>query len=269
MLLRPSNLARLGVPAGFSTRQGGVSAPPFDALNFGNPGELPPGVSRDPAANIAENFRRVAQELGCPGRAIIQVHQIHGSAVHVHEPAASDGTSTSTAWERTITGADPKADAIVTRDAGALIAIRVADCTPILLASADGTIVAAVHAGWRGVIAGVVVEAVRSMRAHGARQIHAAIGPCIGPDQFEVGPEVVAEFRRVFGAAAPVRERPGNKGDVDLQAALALQLHAEGIDDVETLRHCTASDATRFFSHRRDRGVTGRMIGIIGPRAAQ
>jgi hypothetical protein len=260
MLIRPDNLTRRGIPAAFSTRAGGVSLPPFDSLNFGNPGELPPEVSRDPAQNIAANFRIVAQNLACPDRSIVQVHQVHGSAVHLHQPA-----NPASPWDRTLAGSDPKADAVVTADPSALIAIRIADCTPILLATPDGLIVAAVHAGWRGVISGVAREAVRVMRDQGADQIIAAIGPCIGPDQFEVGPEVLTEFRHAFGAAAPVRERAGSKGDVDLQRALELQLRDEGIDDIEVCRACTASDR-RFFSHRRDKGITGRMIGIIGPR---
>lgn len=260
MLIRPDNLTRRGIPAAFSTRVGGVSLPPFDSLNFGNPGELPPNVARDPAQNIAANFRLAAQSLDCPDRSIVQVHQVHGSAVHLHQP-----TGTSAPWDRTVAGGDPKADAIVTADPSALVAIRVADCTPVLLATPDGLIVAAIHAGWRGVISGVATEAARVMRSQGASELIAAIGPCIGPDQFEVGPEVVAEFRKTFGNAAPVRERHGGKGDVDLQRALEVQLRETGISDIEICRACTTSDP-RFFSHRRDKGITGRMIGIIGPR---
>jgi len=264
MLIRPENLTRLGVPAAFSTRVGGVSPPPFDSLNFGNPGELPEGVARDPAANIRANFTRVAAELRCAGRRIVQVHQVHGSAVHVHEAEACD---TDSSWERTRSGADPKADAIVTRDRSALIAVRVADCVPIVMASADGAIVSAVHAGWRGVVGGVANVATRAMRESGAREIVAAIGPCIGPEKFEVGPEVVAEFERVFGASGFVREVGGGKALIDLQRFIEVQLRGEGVEDVEVCRRCTVSEREAFFSHRRDRNVTGRMIGIVGARA--
>ncbi len=257
MLIRPGNFVARGIPAAFSTRQGGVSAPPFDSLNFGNPGDLPPHIARDPAQNIHANFQRVADALGCAQRSIVQVHQVHGATVHIHSSAEPQ------TWERTRAGADPKADAIVTADPGVLLAIRVADCTPVFLATLDGKLVAAIHAGWRGVISGVAPAAIAAMRQLGAGEILAAIGPCIGPDQFEVGPEVLAEFRGAFGAAAPVRDRAGGKGDVDLQRALELQLRESGVSDIETCRACTASDA-RFFSHRRDKGITGRMIGIIG-----
>ncbi len=262
-MLTSLRLASIGVGHGFSTRVGGVSSPPFDSLNFGNPSELPPGIARDAPANIAENWRRALEAAGLPGRRVAQVHQVHGSDVLVLPrgaalPAADAPT--------------PRADAIVTDDPAIAVAVRVADCAPVLLSSADGRVVAAVHAGWRGIVAGVLPRAAEATRALGARDLIAAIGPCIGPLRFEVGPEVVGEFRRVFGPAAPVQAHPdaparaAGKAFIDLHAALRLQAEETGLHAPDVVPGCTASRPDLFFSHRRDAGVTGRMIAVIGPR---
>lgn len=251
-LLYSSHLRSLGIPHAFSTRTGGVSAGPFDSLNFGNPSDLSPD-RKDPRDNIAENWRRISAQIGAAGRRVVEVHQVHGAACHVTPLIPAEP--------------DPKADAIVTTHARHLVAVRVADCTPILLASRDGRAVAAVHAGWRGVIAGVLPAAVAQLRAMGFDDLVAAFGPCIGPDAFEVGPEVVAEFTRVFGTSTPiVRHRSDGKGHIDLQSALKLQLLALDVRDIDVIPGCTASESDRFFSHRRDLGITGRMVGVIGPR---
>lgn len=257
-LLTAPTLVSLRVPHAFSTRIGGVSSPPFDTLNFGNPSDLPTD-RRDPASNMHANFALVRTALHCADRAIVEVHQIHSGLVHTVR-AGNPAHPTPT---------DTKADAIVTDDPTRLLAVRVADCTPILLAAADGRIVAAVHAGWRGVIARVLPAAVSAMRDLGAVDIHAAIGPCIGPRNFQVGPEVAREFRDAFGADSPhVRADPAAPGKslVDLQSALREQLAAADILHVDVLPLCTVERADLFFSHRRDQGLTGRMIGLIGPR---
>lgn len=255
----------LAAPHAFTSRLGGVSGPPFDSLNYGNPSELPPGVARDPKSNIEANFARVLDAIGCPGRRIVQVHQVHGAGVHVVRRADAAANSPPIVW------GDVKADAIVTDDPACVVAVRVADCCPVLLSTADGDAVGAVHAGWRGVVAGVLPEAIGALRnlAGPRSEIRAAIGPCIGPERFEVGPEVADEFRRVFGSDAEPLLRPGVPGKffVDLKASLALQLRRAGVERFSVDPACTASDPTRFFSHRRDAGVTGRMIGIIGPVA--
>lgn len=263
VMLRSVLLSRVGVAHGFSTRLGGVSSGVFSSLNFGNPGDLAPD-RRDSPANIRENQRRALRAIGCERREVVEVWQVHGSAVHVRrlgEARAASGPAAA--------GSEIKADAIVSDDAGCVVGVRVADCAPILLSSSDGRIVAAVHAGWRGMIEGVLPAAVRTMQELGARGIVAAIGPCISVDAFEVGDEVAAEFDRVFGARASsgvVRRQAGAKAHVDLKLALRLQLLREelGADEVETLPHCTVRDRALFFSHRRDGGVTGRMLAMIG-----
>jgi hypothetical protein len=127
--------------------------------------------------------------------------------------------------------------------------------------------VAAAHAGWRGVISGVVIETIQSMNVPPERVV-VAIGPSIGFDAFEVGPEVLDEFRRVFGDEAPVREAAGGKGFVDLREAIAVQLKRIGVraDRIDTTDRCTVRDREEFFSHRRDDGVTGRMAALIAVR---
>lgn len=261
LLLTSAAIACTGAPHAFSTRVGGVSAGVFDSLNFGNPGELPAGVARDPRDAIEENFRRTLDAMGCAGRRIVQVHQVHGNVVHV-EPEAPRANA--------IVWGDVKADAIVTSDPGCVVAVRVADCCPVLLASHDGRVVGAVHAGWRGVVLGAVTRAIEAMRTLGAERISAAIGPCISGGAFEVGPEVREEFVRAFGGEGFSRaggpERPG-KFDIDLKAALAHELRVRGVSEIDTRAECTVGRPDLFFSHRRDKGVTGRMIGAVGPRS--
>lgn len=290
-LLRSELLTRLGVPHAFSTRRGGVSGGVFESLNFGNPGEFR-GEQRDPPSNIHRNLELVQRAIGAAGREVVQVFQVHGASVHV---LASGRRSHPT-------HNDTKADAMVTRDPSRVLVVRVADCAPVLLSSGDARVVAAVHAGWRGVVSGVLLNAARVMRSEGAREISAAIGPCIGAGSFEVGPEVLDEFVRAFGSEL-VGELPGGwcvgdaiegvneaggmagrgageqprvvawrradgKAQVDLRAALEAQLGEVGVDRgcIEHVGGCTARDASLYFSHRRDQGKTGRLIGMIGVR---
>ena len=265
-------LKGVGIPHALSTRSigRGYSVGPFSSLNFGNPGDLPPD-RRDPPSNIAANFSLLLSAIGALGREIVQVHQVHGGEVRV---ARRGGPTHEPQWH----GNDTKADAIVTDDPGRFLAIRIADCAPVLFASSDGRIVGIAHAGWRGTVAGVVANTVDAMRSLGAKEIVAAIGPCIGPSAFEVGPEVAAEFRRAFGEHTPhVRPRSDasaapDKFLVDLKGSLCEQATRAGVAMVDVMPHCTVNSRGEqgnplFFSHRRDKGLTGRMVGVIGPRA--
>jgi purine-nucleoside/S-methyl-5'-thioadenosine phosphorylase / adenosine deaminase len=249
-------LAAAGIPHCFSTRLGGVSLGMFESLNLGNPSELP-REQRDPLQNIRENFRRILAAIGCEGRIVTEVHQVHGGAVH----AALRGGSNPEP--------DPKADAIVSDDPGRALVIRIADCAPVLLATPDGRMVGAVHAGWRGVIAGVLLRAIGRMRDHGAGELLAAIGPCIGPESFEVGPEVVEQFARAFpdDTGTIIRSGLGHRSFVDLKEALRRQLLAAGITRLDVSPRCTFLEADLFFSHRREGGLTGRMGAVISVRA--
>jgi YfiH family protein len=246
-------LARAGVPHAFSTRLGGVSPAPFDSLNLGNPSD---GDVRDDWDRIHENYRRLQQAIGWHGRERLWVHQVHGG--DVAQAREADGAFRSGC----------RADAIVGDDPLRLLAVRVADCVPILVASDNGRTVAAVHAGWRGVVAGIVPNAVA--RLGDARRLLAAIGPCIGVEAFEVGAEVLAAFDGLLETDAPIERRADGKGRVDLRAAVRLQLMRAGVppDRIDMTDRCTHRDAHEFYSHRRERGVTGRMAAVIAPRGA-
>lgn len=259
-LLSSPLLTQLQIPHAFTTRQGGISSGIFTSLNFGNPSDLPL-QDRDPPSNIKENFTRVLSALNAAGRELVEVHQIHGSEVHIvraNRPAHP-------------TPSDTKADAIITNDPSRILAVRIADCTPVLFASEDGTVVGIAHAGWRGVISGVIPNAIRAMQQLGAAQITAAIGPCISVDHFEVGPEVADQFRQTFGPSVigahhPTRPISPPKSHLNLKRAIHLQLQHAGITQTDILPHCTFRDQHLFFSHRRDKGRTGRMAALIGPR---
>lgn len=264
-LIRSPLLDSLGVPHGFTTRIGGVSGGAYDSLNFGSPWDIP-SERRDSALNIAKNLELAMGEAGLGGRELLQVHQVHGAAVVVSRRGEAAPCQ------------DPadKADAIVTDDAGRCVGVRVADCAPVLLASEDGAAVASVHAGWRGVVEGVLARAVEALRAVApGRAVLAAVGPCISGARFEVGPEVAEAFAAAFGAENAVRAGivlpPGDgrcKHHVDIGAALEVQAKRLGVAAVERAPLCTFERADLFFSHRRDKGMTGRMIALIGPRGA-
>jgi len=247
-------LREIGVPHAFSTRLGGVSAKPFDSLNLGNPNGC---AIQDPREHIRENYRRLKRAAGCDGRDLLWLHQVHGGVVvRVARGGGHDN--------------DAKADALVSDDAERVLSVRVADCVPVLLSGDDGRVVAAVHAGWRGVVAGVVSEAMKELvQTSGVEpgRVAAAIGPSIGFDAFEVGPEVLEEFERVFGAAAPIRLRDDGKGHIDLHEAIRIQLRAAGVREsrIDTTNRCTYRHVDEFYSHRRDNGVSGRMAAIISP----
>lgn len=247
-------LRGVGVPHAFSTRIGGLSPAPFDSLNLGNPNGC---AVQDQRPRIRENYRLLQRAAGCADRELTYLHQVHGrTVVRLREGRPHDN--------------DAKGDALVSDDPSRVLSVRVADCVPVLLSSDDGTIVAAVHAGWRGVVAGVATNALREMNAIAdvpAERVVVAIGPGIGFDAFEVGPEVIDEFRAAFGPHAPVRQRADGKGYVDLREGLRRQLLAAGIlpEHLDSTNRCTFRDAAEFFSHRRDKGVTGRMAAVIAP----
>jgi polyphenol oxidase len=244
-------LGRAGVGHAFSTRIGGVSISPFDSLNLGNPmgAEV-----QDEWERIHENYRRLQIAAGIGGRSRCWVHQVHGADVvfarRGHE--FSNGA---------------KADVLVSDDPDRALTIRVADCAPVLIASRDGQMVAAVHAGWRGVIAGAVHSAIRELERMTPEPLLAAVGPCISQCNFEVGPEVLEQFKQLFGPQAPADANGDAKGHVDLRKAIEIQLHDAGISSerIDSTDRCTYRDTEEFYSHRRDRGITGRMAALIAP----
>jgi len=204
-------LNAVSVPHAFTTRTGGVSHKPFDSLNFqpadhdvahliqdGDALSATPDSQADHYHAVVDNVARISTAIGCSNRQLRCIWQIHGSSVVIWPDDMPPRTNASP--NRTSNGSPTvvaKADAIITCDRASLIAVRVADCVPILLATSNGTHVAAVHAGWRGIVGGVLSAAVQrltraaSIPAHG---IIAAIGPCISAACFEVGQEVAEAF---------------------------------------------------------------------------
>jgi len=153
-----------------------------------------------------------------------------------------------------------EADALVARAPGAAVAVRVADCVPVLVGSDEG--VAAIHAGWRGVVNGVIPAALRAL---GGKDRACAIGPCIGACCFEVGLDV-AESIAAASRADVIARREGEKAYVDLRRAVRALLGAEGVTEIEDVPGCTKHEPERFFSFRRDGANAGRLIGVIAVR---
>lgn len=244
-----------GVRHAFSTRRGGISPPPFESLNLGlaaAPGEP------DAMANIAENRRRLAAAVGDPDLPWVLTRQVHGSAVH-----RSEGIVEPSGDPRDL----PAADAIVSGSPGRLLSVRVADCLPILLACPRSGVAASVHAGWRGLVAGVIAAAIESMAQLGADRprLLAAIGPAIGGDAYEVGPEVEEAFRHAGRAGVFLERRP--RRHLDLFASAAAHLERAGVasDRIDGGPLCTHADRARFFSYRRDGPRSGRLAAVIEP----
>ena len=222
-----------GARALFTTRRGGSSRGPYASLNLGF-------KTADSREAVSANRAAVSDALQLP---LSWVRQVHGSRV-VAAPQDAEATD----------GA-PEADGHATAAHGVGLAILVADCLPIVVAS-EGA-VAMLHAGWRGLAAGVIEEGVRTLRGlNGRGSLHAAIGPGAGPCCYEVGEDVHA----VFADRWPDSRRGRN---LDLKAIARAQLLEAGAVAVHDIGLCTiCSDSSLFFSHRRDRGVTGRQAGI-------
>jgi YfiH family protein len=155
----------------------------------------------------------------------------------------------------------PVADAAVTRETGVVLAIMVADCLPVLLAAEDGSVLGAAHAGWRGLVAGVIERTVESMDQDPSR-LHAWLGPCIGPRHFEVGDDVRQAFLAAGDGPSAFEATPAGRWLCDLPALARARLARLGVTRVAGGRWCTVADPVRFFSHRRDRH-TGRMAALL------
>lgn len=226
-----------------TTRNGGVSIGTCASLDLG--GASMTSVEPDRAAAIAENRRRVQTFLPAPP---VWLMQVHGAAV-----ANIDAS---------LPPHPPRADAAVTRCTGVVLAVRIADCMPVLFADRDACVIAAAHAGWRGLAAGILENTVDAMQIRPAR-IVAWLGPAIGRAAFEVGADVHDAFtrsdtcaHRAFDAAAPGKWR------ADLEALARLRLERAGVRAIHGGGMCTLSDPGRFFSFRRD-GTSGRMAAFV------
>ncbi len=236
-------LDALGVDAVVTTRECGVSVGPYRALNLGL------HVGDEPDA-VAENRRRAAGALGAGVDDLVFADQVHGTR------AALVGARDAGRGARDATDAVEGADALVTAEPGVVLVTLVADCSPVLLVDPEARVLATVHAGWRGAVAGTLREAISAMATLGARpeRTVAAIGPTVSPKAYVVGPEVEAAARGAFGARADEVLRPhGDRFRFDVAGANRLQLLAAGVPEDQIAVAPFASDDGPFFSDRKAR----------------
>lgn len=222
----------------FTTRRGGFSGGAFESLNLGR-------LTDDDQENVARNRQRLE---GHAGRRLAMARQVHGSIVHAaddHWPILEGQKPVSL----------PEGDGVVTGGDSRAAAVLVADCLPVAISAPNG-VVAMLHAGWRGLAAGILEEGVRAVRRQGGQgDLQAAIGPGVGVCCYEVGEEV----HRAFASYGSEVRRGRN---LDLPAVARQQLGHTGIEQVHEVGLCTSCHPELFFSHRRDRGVTGRQAGL-------
>jgi polyphenol oxidase len=221
----------------FSSRRGGVSAGPYESLNLG-------ALTLDVPENVVENRRRVCDEVGADAAAATLPYQRHAAEIRRADGRGIDVPGTPF----------DECDGLWTDEPGKAVLVLTADCVPVALARAAGDrpAVAVAHVGWRGLLAGVIRHATSAL---GGRCV-AAVGPAIGPCCYEVRDDVAAPFRERFGASVV------SEGRLDLWSAAEQELRDAGCSSVERVDLCTFCHPELFFSHRRDRGVTGRQ-GVV------
>ena len=239
-----------GVRHAFFTRKGGVSTGVYDSLNVGR-------GSRDEPADVAENRRRAAAWFGLMPDALNTCFQIHSAqAVFAEAP-----------WG----GYRPQADAVVTNWQSLACGALAADCAPVLMVDAEAGIIAAAHAGWQGALGGVVEAALELMKRHGAQasRVVAAVGPCIGPKSYEVGPEFFERFTTGQPGSERFFQPAGGEGKhlFDLSAFVLSRLERAGVADAEWVGRDTCAEEDLFFSNRRayhrGEGDYGRLLSAI------
>ena len=243
-------MASTGAIHGFFSRAGGVSGGIYASLNTG------PG-SNDTPANIQENRARCATAIGVQPDRLLTNYQIHSANVVVVERP----------WQ----GTPPQADAFVTRERGLGLGILTADCMPWLFCDADAGIIGAAHAGWRGALAGVLENTVEAMVTLGAKRekIHAAIGPCLRQENFEVGLDLVEAFTEKYEPSAQffAPGKAAEKRQFDLVSFAQWRLQESGVTTTEDTQICTLGQSESYFSYRatRKRGEDdyGRNLSAI------
>ncbi len=227
-----------------STREGGVSPEPFCSLNL--------GLSvNDDEKNVIKNRELFFGSLGIDIQQISRSHQVHGNKVLlVNEPITTEGY-----------------DALITNKPNNFLVVSIADCTPILIHDEKQNVVAAIHAGWRGTASNIVSNTLLEMQKNygiKGEDCKAFIGACISYSNFEVGEEVATHFSDELKRFDTQKQ----KWFVDLKAANKKQLTEFGIlpNNIEISNYCTITNNNLFFSHRLEKGKTGRMMAVIGMR---
>lgn len=257
--LAPITSNRLSAKHGFFTREGGVSGGVFASLQCGF------GASGDDRANVVENRRRVAAHLGVAADALVTAFQVHSPNVAVVEtPWAPEDA--------------PEVDALVSAQPGVAVGVLTADCAPCLLEDPETGVVGAAHAGWKGALGGVLPATIAAMEDLGAdrKKVRLAIGPTIGPADYEVGPEFVERFVEDDESYRAYFSHPDARGHAffDLPAFLIAQARAEELADAVWIGVSTLSDEARCYSYRRTtkagESEYGRLISAIcaGARAS-
>lgn len=239
VLITPLWPAPNNVVAFNTTRKGGVSAQPYDALNLGT-------HVGDDGTVVAENRRRLKDIIAAPTEPF-WLEQVHGTRV--------------LRLDENNDRADNQADASYTNIAGQVCAVMTADCLPVLFCNRQGTEVAAAHAGWRGLCDGVLEQTLACFDSS-PEDILAWFGPAIGPTVFEVGGEVRAKFIEQDADAEQAFTEHGEKYLADIYQLARLRLRRAGVQTISGGDLCTVSDKSRFFSYRRE-PVTGRMAALI------
>jgi polyphenol oxidase len=226
----------------FTTRVGGVSGGAFESLNLG-------ALTDDDPLNVVENRRLACEAVGADAATATMAWQHHGGDVNKAEPRGL--LTPGTQFDR--------CDGLWSDEPGQAMMLLTADCLPVALGRANGSkpALSLLHVGWRGLLAGIVAQGANAL---GGGRLTAAIGPGIGPCCYEVGDEVAEPFRAAYG------DEVVTDGRLDLWSAAEQALRGAGCDEVERTDLCTYCHPERFFSHRRDRGRTGRqgVVGYIG-----
>lgn len=256
-LVVSQTLERAGFINAFSTRSGGVSPLPENSLSLGN-------LSQDEKSNVLENRRRLLTALGTPGWPMVTARQIHSATIHcvaTHNDAVREATT---------------CDALVGNLPATILAVQTADCLPVLIGDPVTGAFAAVHAGWRGSLQGIVARTVETMQqTHRSKpsDLIVAMGPAIGECCFEVGPEVVSAFCAVYPYAEQCfsRRQANGKAQLNLNRMNIQQLIDAGVASVNIsdAALCTVCHNDLFFSYRKERGAErpiGRLMGAIGQR---
>ncbi len=243
-----SGLLEKNVCHAFFTRHGGVSPVPWNALNLGS-------TVGDDLHRVGENRQRALTALGRDPASVYDVWQVHGTTVAIADSPRSPSTP------------HLQADAILTNKPGITLMMRFADCVPVMLHDPANNVIGIVHAGWMGTVLGTVRHAIDAMQEKFGslpQNIKAVIGPSIGPDHYEVGPDVIRRVRSAFPSTHEdlISVRDG-RSFFDLWAANRLLLEASGVHDIDLVGLCTACHTDDWYSHRAEEGRTGRFGAII------
>ncbi|MHB8709724.1 MAG: peptidoglycan editing factor PgeF [Desulfuromonadales bacterium] len=246
------NWAGDGIVAGFTTRNGGSSRPPFNSLNLGF-------HTGDQQAAVEANRTALTRAFDLPPQLLLTVQQVHGSEILVIDQPNPDFNH----YQRV------ECDAVIINQPGVMAGILVADCYPVVLYDPDGPAAGVVHVGWRGAAAGLLgrtVQAMREMFGSRPERLCAAIGPGVGGHGYEVDRPVREAFRAGAGGWEQIaRETTLGHWLLDLRLSCQLQLEAAGVQGarIDTVAECTCCHRETFYSYRRDNGRTGRQIGFV------